>query len=151
MYSQSVEDYLEAIYNIIAEKGYVRTKDIAEELNVTSPSVSAMLKKLQDEKLIFYEKYGGVTMTHEGEKIAKTIKHRHDTLKKLLNIILVPEDIANRDACKLEHNLNSKSIEQLTKFVQFIESRPIHSAWFEHFNTFCETGEYGCKKLIKKE
>ncbi len=53
MYSQSVEDYLEAIYNIITNKGYTRTKDIAKELNVTPPSVSAMLKKLQDNGLIF--------------------------------------------------------------------------------------------------
>ena len=48
MYSRSFEDYLEAIYNIILKKGYARTKDIAAELNITPPSVSAMLKKLQN-------------------------------------------------------------------------------------------------------
>ena len=85
--SHSMEDYLEAIYNIISGKGYARTKDIAKELDVTSPSVSAMLKKLQNEEFIFYEKYSGVTLTPKGEKIAKAIKHRHDTLTKLLKWI----------------------------------------------------------------
>ena len=104
MYSKSVEDYLEAVYNIILRKGYARTKDIAEELNVTSPSVSAMLKKLQKEELIFYEKYGGVTMTLKGEKLAKVIKHRHDTLTKFLKIIMVSDYNSENDACRLEHN-----------------------------------------------
>jgi len=146
MYSKSVEDYLEAIYNIISKKGYARTRDIAKEQGVTSPSVSAMLKKLQNDNLIFYEKYGGVTLTPDGEKLAKSVKHRHDTLKKLLKIILVPEDIAEKDACNLEHNLSSESIAQLTNFIRFIESRPIHPQWLLHFKTFCETGEYECKK-----
>ncbi|ODS35635.1 MAG: hypothetical protein A7316_00720 [Candidatus Altiarchaeales archaeon WOR_SM1_86-2] len=147
MYSKGIEDYLEAIYNIILRKGYARTKDIAEELNVTSPSVSAMLKKLHSEDLIFYERYSGVTLAPEGEELAKSIKHRHDTLTKLLKIIFVSEDVAERDACNLEHNLSPESITQLTNFVNFIESRPIHPQWLEHFKTFCETGDYECKKL----
>lgn len=147
MYSKSFEDYLEAIYNIVLRKGYARTKDIAEELNVTSPSVSAMLKKLQDSELVFYEKYGGVTLAPKGKKLAKAVKHRHDTLKKLLKIIFVPDVIAERDACKLEHNLSPESINQLANFVNFIESQPIHPQWIEHFKTFCETGEYDCEKI----
>jgi DtxR family Mn-dependent transcriptional regulator len=106
-----------------------------------------MLKKLRDNDLIFYEKYGGVTLKSEGEELAKVVKHRHDTLKKLLKIIFVPEDVAERDACKLEHNLSPESINQLTNFVNFIESRPIHPQWLEHFKTFCETGEYECEKI----
>jgi len=145
-YSKSVEDYLEAIYNIILKKGYARTKNIAGELNVTSPSVSAMLKKLQDAGLIFYEKYGGVTLTPAGEKLARAIKDRHDTIKKLLKIIYVSENIAEKDACKLEHELSPESVTQLTNFVRFIESRPIYPEWLEHFKTFCDTGEYECKK-----
>jgi len=141
MYSKSIEDYIEAIYNIISRKGYVRTKDIAAELNVTSPSVSAMLKKLQKEGLVFYEKYGGITLTPEGEKIAKAVNQRHETLKKLLKIIFVSEDVAEQDACNLEHSLSHESITQLTNLVQFIESRPMELQWLERFKTFCETGE----------
>ncbi len=61
MYFKSVEDYLEVIYNLFLNKGYARTKDIATELNVTAPSVSGMLKKLDKEGFVHYEKYSGVT------------------------------------------------------------------------------------------
>ena len=147
MYFKSVEDYLEAIYSLILNKGYARTKDIAAELNVTSPSVSGMLKKLDKEGFVYYEKYGGITLTPDGEEIAKSVKHRHETLTKLLKIIFVSDEIAEKDACKLEHDLSPESIMQLTNFVKFIESRPMHPEWLEYFKTFCKTGKYECKKL----
>ncbi|HDH41227.1 MAG TPA: metal-dependent transcriptional regulator, partial [Candidatus Altiarchaeales archaeon] len=59
MYSKTVEDYLEAIYNVIRRKGYARTKDISMELNIRSPSVTEMLKKLDDMDLVNYERYSG--------------------------------------------------------------------------------------------
>jgi DtxR family Mn-dependent transcriptional regulator len=139
MYSKSVEDYLEAIYNIISKKGYVRTKNIAGELNVTPPSVSAMLKKLEAENLILYEKYGGIILSDKGEKIAKSIKHKHDTLTKILKLMLVPDNVAEIDACKLEHNLSFESINQLATFVEFIENKPIYRELLYDFKTFCET------------
>jgi len=64
-----------------------------------------------------------------------------------LKIIFVSEDTAERDACTLEHNLSSESVTQLTKFIDFIESRPILPQWLEHFKTFCKTGGYECKKI----
>jgi len=138
-YSKNIEDYLEAIYNIISEKGYVRTKNIAEELNVTPPSVSAMLQKLESEKLIIYEKYSGAVLTDKGKQIAKSIKHRHDTLTKILKVMLVPDAVAKADACKLEHNLSPESINPLTNFVEFIESKKECADLLEEFKNFCET------------
>lgn len=145
MYSKSIEDYLEAIYNIISEKGYVRAKDIAKHLDVTPPSVSAMLSRLKENDLIFYEKYGGLTLTPEGERTARSVKKKHDTLKKLLEIIYVSEDVAEKDACDMEHNLSPESVEQLTNFVRFIETRPTHPVWLDSFREFCEKGEYECR------
>ena len=136
MYSKSIEDYLEAIHNIISKKGYVRTKNIAEELNVTPPSVSAMLKKLNAEELILYEKYGGITLTDKGQKIAKAVRHRHTILKKFLKIIMVSSGNAENDACKLEHNLSPESINQLTNFVEFIETKPICKELLDDFKRF---------------
>ncbi|OQX20909.1 MAG: hypothetical protein BWK75_04340 [Candidatus Altiarchaeales archaeon A3] len=86
-------------------------------------------------------------MTPKGEEFAKVVKHRHETLKKLLKIVFVPDDVAERDACKLEHNLSPESISQLTKFINFIESRPIYPHWLEHFKTLCKTESYKCKKI----
>jgi len=149
MYSKSVEDYLEAIYNITERKGYARTKDISRELDVRPPSVTEMLKKLDNIGLVNYERYGGVILTKKGERIAKVVKTRHDAIKAFLSILLISEKTAERDACKLEHDLSPETIEQLTKFVRFVKKAPIYPKWLEHFKEFCRTGEYVCEHVKK--
>jgi len=139
--TQTEEDYIEAIYTLITQRGYVRVKDIAGELAVRPPSVSEMLRKLRDKKLVNYEKYSGITLTKKGKKIGKTIKTRHNTIKKLLQIIQVPEEIAEKSACEMEHHLDPETIEQLTKFVEFVEGAPPNPKWLEHFRIYCEKGE----------
>jgi len=121
MLSERAEDYLEAIYVIRQKKGYVRVKDLALKLNVSGPSVIEMLKKLHEKRLVHYEKYGGIVLTTEGEAIARTISDRHDTLFRLLSIAGVPADIADRDACTIEHHLSPKSLEHLKKLVSALE------------------------------
>jgi len=145
MLSRKTEDYLEAIYNITEKKGYARVKDIASELKVSSPSVTEMMKKLSDQGFIVYEKYSGIILTEKGRKIAKGVKKRHDIFKNFLEIILVPEHIANKDACIMEHHLNPKTIEQFSKFVEFVKNAPIHPEWLKHFKEYCETGKYKCE------
>ena len=138
MYSKKVENYLEAIYNITQRKGHARVKDIARELGVKPPSVSEAMVKLKQAGLVNYEKYGSVTLTNQGEKIGKTVKHRHDTIKSFLKKIMVPERIADLDACKLEHELSPESMEQLIKFVKFMESYQASHQWLTVYEQFCK-------------
>jgi len=145
MYTKSMEDYLEAIYCIIERKGFARTKDIARELEIRPPSVTEMLKKLSNRGLVRYEKYAGVTLTREGEKVARVIKLRHDTLKRFLSILLISDKTANEDACELEHVLKPETIEQLTKFVRFVEKAPMYPRWLEHFKEYCRAGAFECE------
>ncbi|MEA1925536.1 MAG: metal-dependent transcriptional regulator [Candidatus Altiarchaeota archaeon] len=142
--TRTSENYLKAIYNITDRKGYARTKDISHELDVSPPSVTGMLKKLDDINLINYERYGGVTLTVKGERIARSVKMRYDTTRAFLEIILVSDRTAEGDACRLEHELSPETVEQLTKFVRFVETAPMHPKWLEHFREFCRTGEYVC-------
>lgn len=121
MLSERAEDYLEAIYVVHLKKGYVRVKDLSSQLSVSCPSAIEMLKKLDQKRLVRYEKYGGIVLTPEGEEIARTIKDRHDTLVRLLSIAGVPADIADKDACVIEHHLSPKSLEQLKKLVAALE------------------------------
>jgi DtxR family Mn-dependent transcriptional regulator len=136
------EDYLRGLHNIMAQKGYARIKDVARELNVQPSSAVEMMKKLDAKGLVKYEKYGGITLTYKGEEIASAIKRRHDTFKEFLEIILVPEDIALKDAHALEHQLDPKTILQFTRFVEFITRAPEHpkfvSRWVEQFRKYCE-------------
>jgi len=147
------EDYLRGLYGIIERKGYARIKDVARELAVQPSSAVEMMKKLDEKGLIVYEKYGGITLTHEGEEIASAVRERHETFKKFLEIILVPRDIVLKDAHVLEHQLDPKTILQLTRFVEFITSAPEHpkfvGRWVEQFKRFCEQENRSTRKHRK--
>ena len=139
--TQNKEDYLEAIYDITKEKGYVRVKDISSRLNVKPPSVSEMLRKLDEQGFLRYEKYGGTVLTDKGRRVGKATKGKHDMLAKFLKIIRVPEHIAEEDACGMEHHLNPKTVEQITKFISFVEHTPLPPKWLKHFEIYCKKGD----------
>jgi DtxR family transcriptional regulator, Mn-dependent transcriptional regulator len=126
MLTERTEDYLEAIYNVHMKKGYIRVKDLACELGVKCPSVTEMLKKLKSLQFITYEKYGGILLTEKGSLVARAVKDRHDTLVSLLTLAGVPNDIANKDACVMEHHLSPISLERLKLLVSDIESKRAH-------------------------
>ena len=142
MTTERTEDYLEALDIIIEKKGYAQVKDVTKFLGVGASSVTEMFQKLGDAGYINYEKYSGVTLTSKGKNIAKKTRKKHDTLKKFLLIIGVDEKIANEDACKIEHIVNPKTMDRLTKFVEFVKRFGDSPKWLEHFKHFYETGEY---------
>ncbi len=149
MLSRKAEDYLEAILNITEEKGHSRIKDIAVTLEVRPPSVIEMMKKLDKKKFVTYRKYDGVTLTERGREIALIIKDRHDTIKAFLKIISVPEQIAERDACTMEHELDSITTKQIKNLVNFVKTAPEYPQWLEHFEEFCTTGKHPCEGKVR--
>jgi len=136
MTTRSMEDYLEAIWNLQDKKGYVKAKDIADKLEVSRPSVTEMIKKLSENEYIVYEKYGGIVFTAKGKKLAQEIKKRHTLLVEFLKIIGVDEVTAQRDACKLEHDISPETITCLLEFVEFINLLPESSKWRENFQEY---------------
>jgi len=144
MLSRKAEDYLEAILNITEEKGHARIKDIAITLGVRPPSVVEMVNRLDKKGMVEYRKYDGVKLTEEGGKIALIIKERHDIIKAFLEIINVPEKIADKDACTMEHELHAITTTQIKNLVIFVKDAPEYPQWLEHFNEFCTTGKHPC-------
>lgn len=144
--SRKAEDYLEAVYVISQEKGHVRIRDICKELGTKPPSVVEMVKKLNDRGYLVYKKNEGVYLTAEGEEIGRIIKDRHDTIFAFLKFIGVPEQVADEDACVIEHELHTKTVEQIKSLVSFIETAPDHPQWLDHFAIFCELGKHSCIK-----
>jgi len=142
--SRKVEDYLRIVYEIVETKGYARIRDISKALGVKPSTVVEMMRKLHAQGLVIYEKYGGITLTSRGKVMAETVKRRHDTFKRFLEIILVPDNVAARDAHILEHQLDPKTILQFTRFVEFITQaaetdRPkFIKRWIEEFREYCE-------------
>ncbi|MBN1195405.1 MAG: metal-dependent transcriptional regulator [Methanomicrobiaceae archaeon] len=139
--SRKAEDYLEAILNVILTKGYAKTKDVAAELGVRSPSVVEMFRKLDKMGLVEYRRYEGVVLTAQGREIAEAIRFRHETLKRLFTLIGVPEDIADADACMMEHELSEKSVRQIRLFIDFLASRPVYETMEKDFSRFCTAGK----------
>jgi len=116
--SESLEDYLETILELQKIKTVARSKDIAEKLDIKSGSVTGMLKKLAQNKLINYEPYGYVTLTPEGKKIATEIEKRHIFLKDFFfRILEIDEEVAEKTACQMEHALDNQTFKKLKAFI----------------------------------
>ncbi len=136
MPTPSAEDYLERIYELIQQKGYARVIDIASSLKVQSSSVTKMLQRLDSEQLVKYEKYRGITLTPQGEAIAKSVKNRHRQLEELLKILGVDEATIQKDVEGIEHHLSPRTLECLRDLVSFLHEDP-HAlrAFQEHRRT----------------
>src|SRR5215813_3659365 len=116
-----MEDYLEVIYELICQKGYATTIEISRYLNVSSPSVTKMVQRLDESGHLKYEKYRGISLTNEGIKVAESIRERHGLLAEFFKMIGVPVDIANRDAEGIEHHLHPESLKKLEEFIRTIK------------------------------
>jgi DtxR family Mn-dependent transcriptional regulator len=123
--SESQEDYLEAIFHIVAEKHAARVKDIAERLEVNPASVTGALGVLAGKGLVNYTPYEAITLTPQGRKISRDVVQRHEVLRYFfLNILSVDHNIADRAACSMEHALSREILDRLTQFLDFVERNP---------------------------
>jgi Mn-dependent DtxR family transcriptional regulator len=116
-----MEDYLEVIYELVLQKGYATTIDISEYLNVSSPSVTSMMKKLHETEFLRYERYRGVSLTEKGKEVARAVHKRHGILSEFFKMIGVREDLANEDAEGIEHHLHTETLRKLEEFVKGLE------------------------------
>lgn len=122
--SESLEDYLEAIAELIAVDGHAHTKEIAGKLNVKMPSVTGALRQLEQLGYIVYNIHYPVQLTKEGERVANEIVNRHKVLSKFFSEILgLPLEKASETACRLEHAVDHETIERFTLFSEAIEQR----------------------------
>ena len=149
--SEKEEDYLKVIYEIVSKRGFARPIEIADELSVKPASVTDMLKRLQDKGLVIYEKYRGILITPEGEKIAKKLIHRSDVLINFFKIFGVQENNAEKIANHVEHYIEDSSFQRIEKFVEFVNSFSENPKWLEHFRDFLETGKLPECERIKKD
>ena len=114
---ESGEMYLEAIYVLTKENGFVRSIDVSEYLGYSKPSVSRAMGILRQGNYITVDKDGGITLTPAGQEIAEKIYARHTLLTQILTRIGVSEEVAAADACKLEHAISDESFEAIKKYV----------------------------------
>lgn len=126
MNSFTEENYLKAIYKLIEQvDSEVSTNAIAEKMSTKAASVTDMLKKLSDKKLINYQKYQGVTLTSKGEKVALSVIRKHRLWEMfLLEKLDFKWDEVHDVAEQLEHINSDKLIEQIDKFLNYPKFDP---------------------------
>lgn len=117
--TSSSQDYLEAILLLSEKDGTVRSVDVANLEQVSRASVNKALGVLKEKGLIRQERYGTVSLTEEGIKVANSVKKRHNTLKSFLTDVLgVDAKTAERDACQMEHAISIMTHEKLEAFMK---------------------------------
>ena len=141
--SASMEDYLEAIHNIIDKQGAVRVKDISGYLDVKAASVTAALQALAKAELVNYKPYGIITLTPKGNAQAQKVIHKHRTLKAFfVDILDADRKEAETVACKIEHVITDKLFSRLICFTNFIKSCPeCGSNLIEAFHRYCQANK----------
>ena len=122
--TQSAEDYLERIHELIEEKGYARVVDIASSLDVKQASVTSMVQKLGELGYLNYEKYRGLILTEKGRAVACKIQERHETLSRFFSLFGLCAETQKQDIEGIEHHLSPATVEVLADLAQFFEDRP---------------------------
>ena len=147
--TEALEDYLEAVYDIIDEKGGVRVKDIAERLNVKNSSVSVALRSLRDSGFVNYEPYGVISLTEPGFSEARRLSETHQIFRRFfVNVLGVEGEAANETACRLEHTMSPEVMARFLQFMKFLSTdKEIEKNWTENFARFCKTNNVSAGNL----
>lgn len=121
---ESGENYLEEILILTKRNGSVRSIDIANELEYTKASVSRAMSNLKRENYIIMEADGRIILTKEGLKKASAVYEKHCMLTRFINEVLgVDPEIAEKDACRIEHVISPETFAGIKKLVKDNESK----------------------------
>ena len=114
---KSAEDYLESMIILKEKNGYIRSIDIATFLGVTKPSVSNAMKRLREEGYIEMNRSGFITLTEKGMEIADKIYTRHKKLTDFFTALGVDPQVAEDDACKIEHDISDETFDAICSHI----------------------------------
>ena len=116
--TQSLEDYLEAVYVLVEENGSAQVRDVARLLSVKMPSVVKAIHELKKMELVVQKPYGPIELTATGEGIARLVLNRHELLRGFLLKLGVSRRTADRDACRMEHILSAETLDKIRIYTE---------------------------------
>jgi Mn-dependent DtxR family transcriptional regulator len=118
------EDYLEAIYNLDKEKGYVSAADISDKLGVKPPTVSSMIVNLAKKGYLEHERYRGMRLTPTGEKVARSVIKRHQVISELISMLGVDAQTAYVDTEGIEHHVHPSTLRRFERLAEYLRKNP---------------------------
>ncbi len=119
-----LEDYLEAIYHLAQDKGYVSVIDLSDRLEVKPPTASAMISRLAKGGYLEHEPYRGMRLTKKGESVALSVVARHSTIFEFLSLLGVDKVTAYEDAEGIEHHVQPKTLRRIASLVRYMRENP---------------------------
>lgn len=143
------EDYLETIYNLRAEHGYVRISDVAKTLNVQKPTVTQMIQRLNEEGYVLYEPYLKLQLTDRGRKIARKVAERHRVLEAFLTILQIPKNVQKKDIHGMEHCLSPVTLERLRQVNDFLTKNDFKTVVLKQTRKLKKS--HSIKKRVRKK
>lgn len=117
------EDYLETIHNLKKELGHVRISDIANALNLSKPSVTQMMQRLEKEGYVEYKPYLQLKLTAKGSRLGRSVAEKHSVLADFLTTLGIPKTVQERDIHGIEHFLSPITLKKLKKTTKFLKDR----------------------------
>lgn len=119
--TESMENYLVAIYDLEEAHRVARVKDIAAYMGVTMPSVTGALRSLTRNGLVDHEKNSFATLTERGRAIAVATKRKRHVLRHFFRDFLLLDNSKAEDiACLVEHDLDAETTERISNAVDFL-------------------------------
>lgn len=135
--SPSAEDYVEMIYRLSREHGFTRVNDLATALNVQPPSVTKMIQKLSEMKLLKYEKYGFIILEALGLEKGEALLKRHNIVESFLKLLNVQKGLLEETE-KIEHMINNEILCGIHDLVDYFDKNP---TLLKTFNEYRSTRE----------
>ena len=115
----TMENYLEAIYELSPDGSGARVSDIADRLGVTKASTNSAMSTLSEKGLIMNEKYKEVYLTPEGLRLAHLTAKKHRIIQRfLIEVLRVDPSVANEDACAIEHVISGVSVNAMQDYLE---------------------------------
>ena len=121
--TEAVENYLETILILSNAQPDVHAIDICSYLGYSRPTVSIILKKMKDEKLVNVDNDNHITLTDTGREVAERIYARHNVLSAFFMLLGVKKDQALEDACKIEHDISDETFNLLKAHYEKLRSQ----------------------------
>ena len=117
----SLEDYLETILFLQQKNASVRVTDVAVSMSISKPSVNKAINNLKEQGYVLHEHYGLLSLTPKGAEAAQNVASRHIVINRFLRDLLgIDPEIAEEEACKIEHVIGSETLEKLAAYLNNI-------------------------------
>jgi len=135
MKNSTIEEYIETIHFLEKRDGRAQTGALAAEMGLKPPSITQMLQKLEKEGLIEYASYTGARLTPAGGKLATDLTRRHRTIADFLVLIGIPKDLAEAEACRIEHTISTGTVSEIGRFMRFLQKNRDAAAVLDEYRS----------------